>query len=274
MSKHLFFKYGLFLLALSFMACKATPEASDLSLETKSDAFILGKLEENSFKFDHLSTKASVVYNNGGRTGFKINTRIRKDSAIWVSIRKINLEVARVLITEDTVKVINNHEKNYFVGDFSYINNLLNEEVDFYMLQALLIGNHMEFDTDEKIRATTDRKKNAYYISSVKKRKLKKALRRDDKDKIHKEVQTVWMDPENFKITTIQLKNFNTDQSLYGTFGDFKDVNGQLFPHNIHFNLNYDKDIWLEVSYSKVTIEEDPTKLSFSIPKKYEQVFY
>ena len=85
------------------------------------------------------------------KTSFKTHLRIRKDSVIWMSITSIGIEAARVIITQDSVKLIDRLKKQYFLGDFKYINQLLGADLDYQMLEALLIGNSLDFNEKEKI---------------------------------------------------------------------------------------------------------------------------
>jgi hypothetical protein len=40
-------------------------------------------------------------------------------------------------------------KKQYFKGDFNYINQLLNADLDFDLIQAALFGNSADFDDDD-----------------------------------------------------------------------------------------------------------------------------
>ena len=168
---------GLFL-----YACK--PQENKIKVKVKvnhrSTKFLVKKLIEKEFKFNTLSGKAAVTYDSEKKTSFKTHLRIKKDSAIWMSITPIlGIEMARVLITKDSVKIISRVDKEYFIGDFEYINKLFNVDLDYQMLEALLTGNSLDFEQNDKIRSSIDRKKNKYYISTEKKRKVRKEIKKE-----------------------------------------------------------------------------------------------
>ena len=194
--------FASFLIGVFFYSCK--PHENTVKIKVKinhrSTKFLVHQLLEKEFKFNTLSGKASVVFDNGKKTSFKTHLRIKKDSAIWISITPIlGIEMARVLITQDTVKLMNRNDSEYFIGDFDYINNLFGAALDYQMLEALLIGNSLEFEQNEKVRSSIDRKKNNYYLSTEKKRKVRKEIKKD-KSKIKKQTQVLWLDPITYKI--------------------------------------------------------------------------
>lgn len=65
--------------------------------------------------------------------------------------------------------------ENIFVAIMLYISNILHTELDFDMLQNLLIGNSVSFDHEEsKLKSMIDNKR--YLLSTIRKRKLRKVL--------------------------------------------------------------------------------------------------
>ena len=74
------------------------------------------RLEKNSFKFDEMSAKLSVKYTADDKTtSFKAMLKIKKDSIIWISLKVGMVEVARVAILQDTIKMLMRTESKYFV---------------------------------------------------------------------------------------------------------------------------------------------------------------
>jgi hypothetical protein len=65
---------------------------------------------------------------------------VKKDSVIWISIA-IGLEAARVSINPDTIYLIDRLNKNYYKISFSELSNQFNFNINFKMVQSLLIGN-------------------------------------------------------------------------------------------------------------------------------------
>ena len=128
-------------------ACKSKEKASRKPLEGKKTEYLLNQLKLNEFQFETISSKAEfTILQKEKKTSFKASIRMRKDSAIWISITPaLGIEMARVLITTDSVKVINRLSKEYFIGDYNYINKKFNVELVFEDIQSVLLGNAIPF---------------------------------------------------------------------------------------------------------------------------------
>ena len=275
----------LFSLLFLFFSCKAPKEVikEKVKLEHFSTKELLEKLELNEFEFETLSTKADITFIDEKETSFKANLRIRKDSAIWMSITPaLGIEMARVLITKDSVLFMDRIHNKYFVGDFAFINKTFDVDMDYSMLEALLVGNSMEFEKNEKIRTSIDRKKDFYFIGTERKRKVKRDIKKElkkDKEVIKNQSQILWVYPETFKIAELMLIDPEKNQSLNGLFTNHKTVTNsndtlvqeQFFPFNLSFNIESKKNLKIEVEYNKVTLNKE-LNLSFKIPEKYEQI--
>ena len=264
----------LFLIALSLFACKNQEKAKRKDLKVNKTEYLLEQLTRKQFHFNYFTAKAGVkVYKDDKKTPFKANIRIKKDSIIWISITPaLGIEVARIMITTDSVKVINRIERNYFVGDYAYISKRFNIEMEFNLIQSILVGNAIAFEDDEKIKLAVD--KEMYYIGNLKKRKANKA---DDKpkkiEKQKEEVISLWVDQSTFKINKFLFSDLTANRFITGKYNQFKLVNDQLFPHDVTFDFQSEKPAKVELDYSKVSLD-GPLKFSFNISSKYEQVFY
>lgn len=273
MSKHLFNICAILLVFI--FSCKAPKEVVKVKLEHYTTKELLDSLELKELKFESLSTKADVLFVDEKETSFKTHLRIKKDSAIWISITPVlGIEMARILITKDSVMFMDRVHNKYFIGDFAFINKSLNVELDYNMLEALLVGNSIDFEKDEKIKTAIDRKKDYYFIGTERKRKVKKDIKKDikkDKEVIKNQTQILWVYPESFKIAELLLKDPEKDQSLQGIFSEHKLVDEQLFPFKLNFMVESKKNLKIDVEYGKVTLNNE-LNFSFKIPEKYEQI--
>ncbi len=214
--------YIFLLVLISLFACKSRQKTvtTDFGrIKHISDKNLIDSLEKNEFQFNVLSAKASIKVIDDKETSFKAHIRVKKDSAIWVSITPLlGIEMARVLITKDSVMFLNRIDKQYFVGTFDYINNKFGTDLDYQMLEAVIVGNSIEFEKEEKdIITNVDKKKHAYYISTEKKRKVRKDLKKD-KNKLKELTQAIWLSPETFKIIELILSTPKSDHSLVSKY--------------------------------------------------------
>jgi hypothetical protein len=159
----------------------------------------------------------------------------------------------------------------YFVGDYQYLSKLLSIDVDFETMQSVLIGNSMEFyDEDEKLKSGKD--STYYLLSTIKKRKLKKALKENTENVANKELaQRIWLHPLTFKVYQIVINDFPNDRTFTANYSDFQVVDSSYFPFKANFVIQAQKKINLDIDYSKV-VHDKPQTMPFNIPAKYERI--
>lgn len=270
MNKSLILLFSL----LFLLACKRQEKASRKPLEGKKAEYLITQLKSNEFKFETLAAKADFsLEEEGKKLNFKANIRIRRDSVIWMSITPaLGIELARILITVDTVKVINRLQKEYFIGDYNYINKKFNIDLEYQDIQAVLLGNALSFETDEKLKFAID--KEWYYLGNLKKRKAKKADQKPEViERKKEEIISLWLEDSSFKIAKFLLSDLTADRFILGQYSNYQSHNDQLLPEHLSFEIQSNKPTHIEIDYSRVTLDQS-LKYSFHISSKYEQVYY
>ena len=115
---------------------------------------------------------------NGNNSGFKVNARMRRDSALWLSITPaLGVEAARVLLTQDSVLMYSKVPGNRFAyrGDFAAIDSLLGTEINFDMVQRILLGQGIGLlDEDSKYISKVDGRE--HLLISKYKRRVKRLV--------------------------------------------------------------------------------------------------
>jgi hypothetical protein len=162
------------------------------------------------------------------------------------------------------------NQKKFFKGNFAYINDLLNAELDFDMLQALFFGNSTEFyDDDEKLKAAKEKSTCQYFLSTVRKNKLKKI---QEGGKIPNEsVQAMWINPHTFKIEKLEFNEAETKRKFTADYKNFKRVDRFLVPFQLFYNIQAEKNISADIRYQNITINEEQN-FPFTIPSNYEPI--
>jgi hypothetical protein len=272
MSKQIIWIGLIFLLA--FTACKKQKSGLRKSIDGKSTAYLVDQVKANEIDFKTFSTKADFkIKREDKNQSFKANVHIQKDSAIWISITPLlGIEVARVLITKDTVKVINRLAKEYFLGDFSYLQKRFNIDLEYDVIQSILVGNSIPFELSEDIRFTKD--KSNFYLGNMKKRKARKVD--DNPQKVERrdeQVVSLWIDQVNFKLRKFLLSDLSADRFLLGEYASYEEVESQLVPKNLNFQFQSNEATYIEIDYSRVYLNKS-LNFSFNISSKYEQVYY
>lgn len=230
---------------------------------------VMDSVLAHGFEYRWLSAKAQVDYTDksGETNSFDINLRMRKDSAIWISLTPLlGIEAARVLITRDSVVLLDRVHKQYQVRDYSVLGELLRTPVDFDMIQSVVLGNYFLYRQDDKIRSYYEEEPYAI-LSTLNQRQARRAL--EEKDPSVNVVQDFWIDG-GYRIVKSRITDQRLDRWMEATYSDFIPVNNSRFPQNIVVTFFASTPVIMKVGYSKVTCEE-ALSMPFSIPEKYER---
>jgi len=163
-------KNAVYIIALLTMvglvACRSTKKiqtaiskkdtAQVVRIDTKFDSAgyirnVIGNLNKNYIDFTTFSAKVKVDYRGGDGKGNDVTAfiRMQKDSVIWVSINAIlGIEAMRILITPDSVKMLNKLDKVVQLRSMSYLQEVTQLPFDFHTLQQLIIGNPVYLDSN------------------------------------------------------------------------------------------------------------------------------
>ena len=241
-------------------------------LQFKTAKFLSKHIKESELKYDWLYAKADVqTLIDGEDHNLDIRVKARKDSAIWISIQAVGLiDIAKLLITRDSVKMVVYVKKQYFKGDFNYINQLLNADLDFDLIQAALVGNSADFDDDDtKMKPVVDRENCQYLLSTERKRKLRRI--NSGHDSLKRSLQTMRLNPDNFKIVNNDFEDVSTNRSFHAKYDKFLASDSVFAPHNVNIEIKAEKKIDLKINYVRIEINQ-PQKLTLNIPKSYEPI--
>ncbi len=228
----------------------------------------------NQIQFKTLSLKFSANYQKGGESqSFGGTIRIINDSLIWVSIvPALGIEAARLLITKDSIKLINRMKSSYYVGNYSFLRNMLSLEIDYEMLQCLLANEFFIYsknpEMEENIRGfKSSDDSSGYVIRSLKERKVNRKLKKNKlNDLILQEIHIL---PEIYKISRMFINDFENQKSLDVSYSNFEKEDSLLFPKIVDCKIkNINDEINLNMEFTKITINKI-LEYPFSIPEKY-----
>ncbi|GJM29523.1 MAG: hypothetical protein DHS20C17_21580 [Cyclobacteriaceae bacterium] len=93
--------------------------------------------------FSYLNTRTKIQYKDEDRSvSTSANIRIKKDSIIWMSLTPLfGIEVARALITKDSLILLNRLNKEYMVYDFKNLSEKFQFDINYHLIQSLILGN-------------------------------------------------------------------------------------------------------------------------------------
>jgi hypothetical protein len=259
---------------VSLNACKTVRKSAAappvvLTGKTRAVSEVVDSVMANQMDFNWLSAKAQVDYTDksGETNSFDVNIRMRKDSAIWISITPLlGIEAARALINKDSIVLLDRVHKQWRVRKFDYLGELLRTDIDFNMIQAVVLGNFFAYQKNDKIRSYYEEEPYAI-LSTLNKRQARRAM--EEKDPSRPVIQDFWIDG-NYRITKSRITDEKLNRWMEAGYSGFVAVNGYLLPQQIVVTFFSGSPVIMKVTYSKVSAEESLT-MPFSIPEKYEK---
>ena len=240
------------IITLGFASCskKIAPATGDLNPKS-----ILA-IEEIDFEYFH--GKARMVLKDGNKEReVKAVIRVRKDSVIWMNFTVIGVQGGRVLINKDSITVISNVDKEYYVFDYIELSKRFNFEVNYKVIQSAFLGNLLMSRKEED---GVDQKSLTFL--------LKQSSGTVD--------VMNYISATTMKIQKVELRENNTHNSLTVNYGNFQPVSGKTFPYNDTISLLYKTtagllNTYVIFEYSKAEVGDKELKFPFNIPKKYDR---
>lgn len=264
----LFFAYCSLIIVLD--SCNTIRHTLKEPLKEKGADYLFENLRKHETNYKTISAKFSAELDyNGKKNTFGGMLRIQNDSAIWISITPaLGIEAARLIITNDSIKLLNRFNKTFIICGYYNINYILKAGFDFDMVEALLSGNDFSYYDVDKFKAKIDNRE--YRLSTVNRQRIKRYVKKSNEN-LKILLQDIWLNPETFKITKTDINEIKENRKLNVKYSNFKEIKQQLFPETIEFVLIDKNPIKIILNYSKVTFDELQT-FPFKIPSGYKRL--
>ncbi|WP_299578467.1 DUF4292 domain-containing protein [uncultured Sunxiuqinia sp.] len=280
--------YLILVVLLGFSSCKTSKMVTTESVRPISTNRLIKKVQEKAFDYDMLAIKRIICQFEGPdeKASFRANLKSEKDKQILLTISKINIPLARLHLTPDSVKMVNYLKKEYLEENYHFLSNLVHMDLSFQVVQSIISNEAFSYyegpkssDFKEFVSYTDS---GMYVLQSVKNRKLNKIERKGKDDKIDRYlkkmngedfiVQRLYIDPQTFKIRKIILDDQSNERKVTVDFSEFVSVGRQLYPGDIDIRFeNAEKDLSMQIKLSKFSTEKDQS-FNFNIPDKYSRM--
>ncbi len=228
-----------------------------LDLKKRSTKFLLKKLKSKELEVEWLSARAKITYKDEAQTRkFNANIRVRKDSVIWMNIKKLSVEAFRILITQDSLYIIDRLEKKYYTHGLDFVEEKFNFPGQFQALQTAILGNPYFFERQKLSAKIADQQ---YHLASGNEIRTRSNYllngRNYDLEKMS------FFDVERNRKLGIDLSNYSAV------------IEDLIFPHNRIYTVESKETgiAKIDMKFSKVELNV-PKKIIFSVSDKYERV--
>ena len=211
--------------------------------------------------FRYLTAKSKISFKSPEQDidNANINIRVRKDSLIWLSVNKLGIEAVRGLITHDSIMIIDKIHREYTVYDFPTLSKQFNFDMNFALLQALIVGNlPLPRRPAQKIKNEKD------YL-----------LLRQSEGKVLVEN---YIGEQDRKLKKLMVTEQPTKNTLRLDYDDFTSLNNFLFPYTSLVTLDYKSksdgqfyQTLLRIKHNKVELVDKNPGFPFTIPANYQR---
>ncbi len=229
-----------------------TIEDSIRNIETTMEAFY-----KHHVNFKTFSAKIKIDYEDskGKQPDVIAKVDIIKDSAIKVSITAtiINLEVFRILITKDSVILMNKNKKEVQYRSIDFLQETTEIPFDFYTMQDFLVGNPVFIDSNIVSLKKTENNTLVAMVGFYFKHLL--TITNDNQLMMHS------------KLDDVDLSRSRTADI---TYSDYETKDGLLFSTFREISVSEKNKLDIQLKYKQWEINKE-LSISFNVPKNYKR---
>ncbi len=215
-------------------------------------------LKIQQIDFDYLQGKSKMTLRDGTKEReVKAHIRLRKDSVIWMNFTVVGVQGGRALINQDSITIISNVDKEYYVFEYTELSKRYNFEINYHVIQAAMLGNLLIPRSDDDLVESLT----SMFL-------LKQQANSIDVSN--------YINAATMKLEKVELKENSSHNTFTINYANFQPLEDKIFPYNGTISLFYKTDAGLLnttiiFDYNKVEIGDKELKFPFSIPKKYDR---
>lgn len=238
-------------------------ETADSATPVKDSAGLIkevyNKVINNKINFNTFNAKARVAYNDkdGGdeATAF---IRVKKDSVIWLSLRgPLGIEGFRVLITNDSVKVMNLLKKYVRFSSIRFLQQLTGLPLDFSVLQDIIVGNPVFADSNIISYKTDSSSNNLLHILMA--------------GKLFKNLVTI--DNTDYTVVSSKLDDIGAagNRSADIFYSGYENSAGVPFSTERKISVAEQSKLDINIDFKQYTFNQ-PVTFPFNVPGNYKRL--
>lgn len=278
--------FWLLLVSVLMFSCRTAKQVvteKDIPLMTEHK--LLKQIESNRLNDSTLFAKRIEVSFTDGENSdnFKASLKISRDSFMQISLTApLGIEIARILLTQDSIKFVDVYHKKYFLADYDYFNQRYDVSLTYDFLQNVFTNTFSDFTLldENNLRAKRyklDRTEMGYKLWTVDKKNAGKKLRKfykqsgSERDEIIL-LQEILIDPAYFRPLSMSLKDLNEGVGISVRYENFVRFGEELFPEKMRFTL-FSKKSSMDLNLKFQRMEFNvPVEPNFRILSKYKRM--
>ena len=216
---------------------------------------VLNKSKQISYNTFSAKIKVDYFNSKGKQPDFVANIRLLKDSLIWISLSNdLGIEGIRVLITKDSIKVMDKLANTIQIRPLSSIQEISQIPFSLFDLQELLVGNPIFFNRDSI--SYYSKTANGYSLLSM--------------GAVFKNLITI---NTNFQVEKSKLDDLDTKRNRTAdiTYYEYETKTGVLFSTYREMNLSQQTKLDVLLKFKDYKFNEEMS-FPFTVPKKFKRI--
>lgn len=273
---HLLLRFtGMLLLSVGLFSCRSTkkiqtaitpkkdtvvvvqppavdPHADSIAFMHKAYASVL----KNQIDFQTFSAKVKVDFEgkDGKKSDFNAYMRLKKDSALWISVNvALGFEGFRILITPDSVKVLNKIDKIVQLRSVAALQELTQLPFTFTELQNVIIGNPVFLDSNLVSYKNAENGLSLFMANLY-----------------FKHMLTVNSDNYTLQYSKLDDVDISRARTCLVTYSSYQKENDLLFSTFRRITVSEKNTLDIQMDYKQFAFNEE-LSFPFSIPKNYKR---
>lgn len=278
--------FWLLLVSVLMFSCRTAKQVvTEKDIPLMMEHKLLKQIESNRLNDSTLFAKRiDVSFTDGENSdNFKASLKISRDSFMQISLTApLGIEVARILLTQDSIKFVDVYHKKYFLADYDYFNQRYDVSLTYDFLQNIFTNTFSDFTLLDESNLRTkryklDRTEMGYKLWTVDKKNAGKKLKKfykqsgSERDEIIL-LQEILIDPTYFRPLSMSLKDLNEGVGISVRYENFVRFGEELFPEKMRFTLFSKKsNMDLNLKFQRMEFNV-PVEPNFRILSKYKRM--
>ncbi len=240
---------------LLLSACKTKKVVMSGPAPIYSDGEIVQALEDRNVSWEWLISKAGInIDSPSEKVGGTMYLRMKRDSVIWVMVKKFGVEAVRVQITPDSFQIVYRLDRSYDEGRIEDLMNHYKLDLAFEDMQQMMFGNVMLPDSAHT--------------------KVKQSEKEHLVSGVSGDLKLMYsLDPYQLLLQSILINDSkNRDVNIeYLDYRDTEDFGAIPFERRYRLPYSETETASLQLEFKDFEINA-PRAIKFSIPSHYEKL--
>ncbi|HQU59467.1 MAG: DUF4292 domain-containing protein [Phaeodactylibacter sp.] len=238
---------------LVFSSCSTARKGGKTARKEINSAYLLEQLSQTRLQPDWFESKLRIDYSDESQSvSASATIRMKRDSLVWLSVRKLGFELARMLVTTDSVYALDRINNEYTIESLDFLATSYGLPADLRQLQDFILGNAIFFDpTGMKAEPLGS----AYHLSG------RGAQMESD----------YWIDASDFHLNRMAFNDIRNEQKMSVGLEEYGQLSGnQKFSYlrNLELDGRYTGKTTVGLKFSSVETDI-PKDIRFEIPNRY-----